>query len=235
MASSKPNSHIVFLHGALGTSKDLGPLMEIFQIKGYKTHTFNFFGHGTGSKNFEDFRVDSFAKALGLFFNSNNIKSSAIFGYSIGGYIALYHKAHFEDSPITSIITYGTKFNWSPKILANEMAMLDPEYIMSKMPQVADSLHEKHGEDWKMVLRSTAHMFQNLERLDGLSKEDLGDIDIPITLVHGDLDRNVTTEETILTSSWLKKGRMKTIVNSKHELDKANLKGLAEIIENTLE
>jgi esterase/lipase len=235
MASSKPNSHIVFLHGSLGTSKDLTSLIEIFQTKGYRTHTFDFSGHGPGSKNFEEFRIDCFAKTLDLFLSSNNIKSPAIFGYSMGGYVALYHKAHFEDSPINTIITYGTRFNWSPKILAREMAMLDPEYIFAKMPQFADSLHEKHGEDWKMVLKSTAHMFQNLERLDGLTKEDFSDIDIPVTLVHGDLDRNVTAEETLLTSSWLKKGKVKTLVNSKHELDKANLKELAEIIENALE
>jgi esterase/lipase len=235
MASSKPNYNIVFLHGPLGTSKDLGPLIEIFRMKGHQPHTFDFSGHGPGNKNFEGFRVDSFAKELDLFLKKNNIKSAAIFGYSLGGYIALYHKAHFEDSPISFITTYGTKFNWSPKILSREMTMLDPEYIISKLPQLAETLHEKHGEDWKMVLKSTAHMFQNLERLDGLTKEDLEDIDIPITLVHGDQDRTVTSEETQLTSSWLRRARVKTLANSKHELDKVNLKELTEMIEENLE
>ncbi len=107
MASSKPNSHIVFLHGSLGTSKDLTSLIEIFQTKGYRTHTFDFSGHGPGSKNFEEFRIDCFAKTLDLFLSSNNIKSPAIFGYSMGGYVALYHKAHLSFKAFKFFICYS--------------------------------------------------------------------------------------------------------------------------------
>jgi esterase/lipase len=73
-------------------------------------------------------------------------------------------------------------------------------------------------------------MMQHLEKLDGLSKEDLESIDIPVMLILGDQDRVVTTEETSTINSFLKFGSMKTISHSKHELERSNLKEIAEMI-----
>lgn len=232
---TKQKHNLIFLHGALGVATDLEPLMENFKDSDYNIYSFNFSGHGKDAQTPKEFRIDVFAHDLENFIVKNQIQKPIIIGYSMGGYVGLYHKANFEDSPIEMIFTYGTKFNWSESAVKKELPLLDPEHIETKYPQFAESLRNKHGDRWKLVCLSTAHMMQNLERLDGLTKEDMNTIDIPVCLILGDLDRMVTTEETHLTSSWLHHSQVKTISHSKHELERANLKEVAKNIIANLE
>ncbi|MGE3610085.1 MAG: alpha/beta fold hydrolase [Bacteriovoracaceae bacterium] len=222
--------NIVFLHAALSTSDELLPLMGMFK-ENCNVFTFNFTGHGKSNEFPNDFRIDFFAKELDQFLSQNGLKDIIVFGHSMGGYVALYHKAHFENSPIKMIFTYGTKFNWSISALSKELPSLDPDYVQQKIPQFAKLLAERHGERWKLLLRSTAHMMQNLQRIDGLTKEDLEEVDIPVFLLLGEQDRMVTQEETNLTSRWLTKAQVKIISHSKHEMDKANLKEIYDIMQ----
>jgi pimeloyl-ACP methyl ester carboxylesterase len=231
----KNKSPLVFLHGALGTSRDLEPLMTLMHERGFETYSFNFSGHGPSAAEPQEFRIDLFAHDLDRFLKKNQLNDPVIFGYSMGGYVALYHISNFEDSPISAIFTYGTKFNWSEKAVSKELPMMNPDYVLEKYSHFADSLKEKHGERWKQLLRSTAHMMQNLERLDGLTREDLSEIQIPVVLILGDLDRMVTSEETHLTGSWIHHAQVKTISHSKHELERSNLKEIADTIEEGLD
>jgi pimeloyl-ACP methyl ester carboxylesterase len=204
--------------------------MDLFRERGYEPHAFSFSGHGINSADPKEFRIDLFARDLDIFIKKNNLNAPVVFGHSMGGYVALYHKANFEDSPITKIFTYGTKFNWSEKSLSKELPLLNPDYLKEKYPSQVEILKAKHGDGWRQLLLSTAHMMQHLERIDGLSKEDLGSINIPVMLILGDQDRVVTTEETSNVNSFLKYGTIKTISHSKHELERSNLKEIAEMV-----
>jgi hypothetical protein len=51
----------------------------------------------------------------------------------------------------------------------------------------------------------------------------------------GDQDRVITSEETHLTTSWLRNGIVKTISHSKHELERSNLKEMASTIMDNIE
>jgi esterase/lipase len=223
-------SDLIFLHGALGYSADLSPLMDIFKEKGFNTHSFTFSGHGQATNEPPEFRIDHFAKDLESFLKNNDFYNPIVFGYSMGGYVALYYQAHFDDSPLKGIFTYGTKFNWSQETVTKELPMLNPEHLMIKYPQFVETLKTKHGERWKQVLLSTAHLMQNLEKLDSLTKEDVADISIPVVLIRGDQDRMVTSEETNLTSAWIPRSQVKTVAHSKHELERSNLKEIAEVV-----
>lgn len=230
----KSKTKLLFLHGALGTAADLEPLMTLLKERGHETLSFTFSGHGKGAPEPSEFRIDLFARDLEQYLKKHHLTDVVIFGYSMGGYVALYHKANYEDSPIQMIFTYGTKFNWSQNAVLKELPLLNPDHVQTNIPNFATILENKHGERWKQLLRSTAHMMQNLERLDGLTREDMAEIDIPVILILGDQDRMVTSEETHLTSSWLRYAQVKTISHSKHELERTNLREMADIIEGQL-
>ncbi len=232
---NKLNKTILFLHGALGTSQDMKDLMGLLLEKGYNTLSFDFPGHGLQSKWPDEFRIDLFARELEKFITRNKLTDVAVFGHSMGGYVALYHKANYPESPVSKIITYGTKFNWSESAVSRELPKLDPAHLIEKFPQYAQSLKEKHGERWKSLLLSTAHLMQHLEKIDGLTREDLSDVQIPVTFILGDQDKVVSSEETHLTASWLHYGKVKTLTHSKHELERANLKELGILIEEALD
>lgn len=232
---SKAKKPIILLHGALGVSKDLKGVADYLTEMGHEPLTFDFAGHGKSSIWPNEFRIDLFARELDKFLQSKNLKNVPVFGYSMGGYVALYHRANFEDSPLGHIVTYGTKFNWTPQAVAKELPLLDPDHLSEKYPHFATALMDKHGDRWKQLLRSTAHMMQNLEKLDGLTKDDLHSIETPVTLILGDQDRMVTTEETNFTAGHLHHVQVKTLTHSKHELERSNVKELANIIHSVLE
>ncbi len=221
---------IVFLHSALETSKELVPLMELFSCRGFDVQSFNFRGHGINSPMPTEFRIDCFARDLDDFLNGHSFEEVVVFGNGLGGYVALYHQANFESPKVKKIFTYGTKFNWSEKSVNKEIIMLSPDFILGKHPQVAADLKQRHGEGWRHLLLSTAHLIQNLERLDGLTKEDVSEISIPVILILGDQDRVVTKEETALMNSWLRRGETKVISHSKNELEKSNIKEITETV-----
>ncbi len=226
----RPIPTILFLHGALGTSAELAPLMHIMEEKGFPCASFNFRGHGKNATMPESFRIDQFAQELEHYLKQHRPKHVVAFGHSMGGYVALYHKANYDDSPFEAIFAYGTKFNWSESSVHKELNMLNPDHLVEKFPAYALALNEKHGENWKHLMKNTAHLMQNLERLDGLTREDLHDIHIPVVLLLGDQDRMVTSEETLSTAAKLPKSQVKTISHSKHEMERANLKEISSIL-----
>lgn len=226
---------LICLHEALGCANDLAELISYLKESNETVLTFNFEGHGTGSNISNEFRLDFFAHDLDRFIQNHSFKEINVFGHAFGGYVALYHKANFEDSPIKRITTYGTRFNWSPKYIAKEILLFDPDHLQLKYPQQVESLKAKHGENWKHLLRSTAHMYQNLEKIDGLTKDDLKEIQIPVTLILGDQDRVVSTEEANLATSMIPRAQLKTLPFSKHELERTNLKELSNLINYSFE
>ena len=224
--------NLILLHAELGIKEDLQPLKELLE-EHLSVHTFTFSGHGNIPSQ-DEFRVEQFSNELSQFIEKNNIESPYVFGHGLGGYVALFNKANDEDSPIKKIFTYGTKFNWSPAVVAKELPLLDPEVVQEKFPHLAALFKKKHGDKWRWLLQSMAHLLQNLHKLDEITAEDLSDINVPVTLMLGDQDRVVSSEETQMAKKNLKLAEIQIIAHSKHELERANLKEISRIIMNDI-
>jgi pimeloyl-ACP methyl ester carboxylesterase len=225
--------NLVLIHSTLGLPQDLDPIRESLSQE-FNIYSLHLAGHGSASTLPKDFTIEQFAQDLDSYFKQHHIDDAIVFGYSVGGYIAIYHKAHFENSPISQIVTYGTRFNWSQEHLSKEMPKLNPDELENRHPEASGLLKEKHGEKWKVLMRSVAHLYQNLERLDGLTKEDLEEIHIPVLLLVGDEDRTITKEESVLVKSWLHSVQVKTISHSKHEIERMNFSEINQILKTEL-
>ncbi|HAX49045.1 MAG TPA: alpha/beta hydrolase, partial [Bacteroidetes bacterium] len=99
---------ILLLHGAIGSQEQLEPLKIELSGK-YEVHTFNFTGHGGSEIPHEPFSIEMFAGDIIDHVNSNDLAGIDIFGYSMGGYAALY-AAHKNPGKIGRIFTLATKF-----------------------------------------------------------------------------------------------------------------------------
>ena len=114
---------IILLHGAIGASDQLIPLGNELKENNFDVFYLNFSGHGR--QNFEiDFGVKQFVDELSSFISKNKLQQPHVFGYSMGGYVALY-LASEKPEMIGTIFTLGTKFEWSPEIAVKEIKMLD--------------------------------------------------------------------------------------------------------------
>ena len=224
--SAPQNSKILLLHGALG-SKDQFKDLTSHLDPGIEVNTFNFSGHG--GKPFSDsFSIEGFSDEVLQFLKENNISETMIFGYSMGGYVAL-NTALKLPQVVRRIFTLGTKFDWNPETAAKEIKMLNPEIIEAKVPRFADALKHRHGADkWKKLLRKTAEMMTAIGNGAVIDETDFSKIKQPVTIGIGTLDNMVTLEESSKIADLLQNGTLQIFEGFKHPIEQIDTKILAD-------
>jgi pimeloyl-ACP methyl ester carboxylesterase len=148
------------------------------------------------------------------------IQKANIFGYSMGGYVAMYLAKHHPEK-IAKVFTFATKFLWNPEIAAKEIKMLDPDKIEMKLPAFAKTLESRHSaNNWKTVLNKTAEMMISLGEKNCLSITDYNSIENPVQIGIGDKDTMVTLEETIEVYRNLKNARLLVMPETQHPIER---------------
>src|SRR3954468_4313950 len=145
---------IILLHGALGSASDLMPLAAALKEAGANVHSLTFSGHGAEAFK-SSFGIEQFSQELESLIHALNGTDVTVFGYSMGGFVAL-HLAAKQPGIIKNIITLVTKFNWSKEAVEKETALLKPDVMLQKIPAYAKSLEDKHGSRWNETVTRTA-------------------------------------------------------------------------------
>ena len=221
--------HLLLLHGAIGAKDQLQPLADAL-TKDFIIHTLNFNGHGGEPGAGKEFSIPGFAEDVRRYLNQQAITSTHIFGYSMGGYVALY-LAKYHPALVNRVITLATKFEWTPAIAEKESAMLNPSVIAEKVPAFAETLQKRHQPgDWKVVLEKTKQLLHQLGENNELSLADYKAIFSPCLLLLGDNDKMVTHAETMAIVQHLPNGKFKMLENTPHPIEKVNVSTLGQII-----
>lgn len=220
--------NIILLHGALGTQKQVVKLKNEL-LTHFNVFTFNFEGHGENMSK-EAFSIELFTQNLEDFIQNNQLENSLVFGYSMGGYVALnYAKKH--PNKLKKIITFGTKFDWTPESALKETGKLNPEKIEEKIPQFATFLEKSLApNNWKMVMNKTAQMMLDLGNSAALQIEDLKEISTPTLITIGTLDNMVSLDESKFATSHLKNAELLELEGFVHPIEQNDLEVLAKTI-----
>ena len=215
-------TEILILHGALGTKDQFFPLKNALGDK-FKVHTLNFQGHG-GNPIEGKFTIEAFAEDVLDYLDANTIESINIFGYSMGGYVALYLAQKYP-LKVGKIFTLATKFLWTPEIAQHEIKKLDSGKIAEKVPAFANLLQQRHSPaDWKEVLAETAEMMTMLGKTKAL---DYSTIHHDVLVGVGDCDEMVTIEETISVFRELPNSKLIVLPQTPHPIEKVSIQRLA--------
>jgi esterase/lipase len=220
--------NVVLLHGALGAASDLTALAESLKSLGIIAHSLSFSGHGTTPFS-AGFGIDQFAKELEDFILKNSLKDVSVFGYSMGGFVAL-HLATQKPELIDKIVTLGTKFNWSKETVDKETKLLDPEIMIQKIPAYTKLLEAKHGQQWKELVVKTADMMKQMGERNFLDAESLRKINSQTLIGIADKDQMVGLDETVSVYKALPAGCMYMLPNTKHQMESVNIGILSRII-----
>lgn len=221
---------LLLLHGAIGSKAQLEPLQDLLNAH-FQVHAINFGGHG-GAAGPGIFSIERFAAEVLAYLDANGISKIDIFGYSMGGYVALY-LAKIHPDRIGSIFTLATKFEWTPEIAQREIRMLNAEKIAEKIPAFASELERRHQpNDWKTVLKLTADMMVGLGNHNPLALEDFKDIQNRTRIAIGDKDQMVTLEETIAVYRSLPHATFCVFPDTQHPIEKINVANLAGALGN---
>lgn len=224
-------SNLLLLHGALGARSDF----DHFQKHDFGTsilHTLDFHGHGEEDGMDQDgFRIEAMAEQLIDFLYAYPQQKFHLFGYSMGGYVALYAASLIPDLCL-SITTLGTKYDWNPETAVKEAAMLKSDEIKQNFPEWAQRLKRKHGASrWERVVHHTANMMLDLGSNPRLGPEQLLKVKVPCIIGRGSKDKMVGEEESKAMASLIPNARYVELEGMPHALEKIPVEVLTKLIQ----
>ncbi len=217
---------LVFLPGALGATANAKPLIEELS-RSYTVQGIDYPGHANSSYSgpisiemLSEFLVEKISK----------LSKPLIFGYSMGGYIAIHATIEGKIQP-GGIITYGTKFAWSEAIAEKETGHLDPEMIEKKVPGFAKYLGSTH-KDWKRLCNQTAELMIALGKDPLIKDEHIGKYSFPLWVLRGSNDNMVGEKESKWASEISSRGSFEMVESWPHPLEKLPAIEMANLIRN---
>jgi pimeloyl-ACP methyl ester carboxylesterase len=209
---------LLLLHGALGSGDNFIEFTQALSGD-YDVYSLNFNGHGNQQLIENEFSISHFANEVLRFLDQNNIDSIAIFGYSMGGYVALYLAKNFPNR-IDSVFTLATKFEWTIESATKETKLLNPSLIKEKVQNL-------HGDSWEKLMNATATLMLGLGVNPALKDDDFKNISIPVLLSVGDKDAMVCLEETIAVYRLIPAAQLLVLPNTTHPIDRIDIVALS--------
>lgn len=208
-------SHLIFLHGALGSCKQwdkfLQPFEEFFII-----HNFNFPGHGNATNVLEEYHYETLSDSVENYITNNKIQTFSIIGYSLGGYIGL--NVALRNIPgFRLLITLAAKLKWNKAIAAKECLKLTPE----KLDPILTKLKNEHGAKFSELLKNTQSILESIGNAP-LRKEQFTEIQTQVILMRGSNDKMVSEEETSDFASESEQFKIFLLHEQPHNIDKMN-------------
>lgn len=220
---------VVLLHGALGAKAQLDPLKSALESSGRNVHSVNFSGHAQVPFSSHGFGIETFARDVVNYLDLHELDTVDIFGYSMGGYVAIW-LARFEPQRVGTVVTLGTKFDWDPLSAEKEIAKMNADKIVEKVPAFARILEQRHGSDWRELLARTAAMMKDLGDKPLLTESGFQSIDQKITIALGDRDDMADRSYSEKVASILAHGRFMLLNNTPHPIEKCDLQTLVKLI-----
>ncbi len=217
---------LLLLHGAIGDQTQFDALRVHLGFTGVRTMDFE--GHGARAMAGRGFRLEHFAENLLAWLAEHSPDEPVdIFGYSMGGYVALLAAAE-APSRIRRVLTLGTKLVWTPEVAAEAAKQLDAARISEKVPAFASALAGRHfATGWERVLGETASALQALGQTPLLTPDVMARVQCPVRLVVGDRDVTVPVEELRDAMRVLPRGEYEVLPNTPHPFERVPLERLA--------
>jgi pimeloyl-ACP methyl ester carboxylesterase len=225
--------NIILLHGALGSSTQLEKLAELLKDK-FNVFLLNFSGHGKNLNPPESFSIDKLGQELNSFIEQHKILDPNIFGYSLGGYVGLY-AATISPVPFNSVITLGTKFDWTDRTYMEQFSFVDSEVLLSKYPAVVESLMDLHGDNWNPLVNYTKDFLVDLGNNPRLDPSALLKLKLKVLITRGDKDKTVFEAESRRIADILPDGKYVEIPATPHMIERVDPETLALVITDFLE
>ena len=224
---SKPD--LLLLHGAVGSSDQFDPILP-FLAGDFQLHRLDFEGHGQSPLRARPFRIEYFAENVLEYLGQSSIGAIDIFGYSMGGYVALT-LASLEPDRVKRIASLGTQFAWNQAVAQRETRLLDPDTMLTKVPKFAQTLADRHtAAGWETVVNYTREMLWWLADHNLLDEEHLKRIRQPVQIIVGDQDNTVTIRESTQAVKSLPHAQAQILTDTPHPFEKVPHARLAQAL-----
>ncbi|MCC6685193.1 MAG: alpha/beta fold hydrolase [Bacteroidia bacterium] len=216
---------LLLLHGALANRRQFTPLLPLLKPE-LKAIAIDFSGHGEKKLAGNFFSLERFCEDM---IEAGNREPVHLFGYSMGGYAALYFAKKYPEL-VLSVLTLGTKYQWNKETAVSETKRLQYDILVEKAPGFITALTEQHAcTTAPELLNRTTGFLTHLGEHDYLRPEVLTDIKQPVCVAVGDRDKMVTLEETIACYKALPKGQLAVLPDTPHLFEKMDMTRVAAL------
>lgn len=225
---------LILIHGALGTASQMEPLVPLV-ADDRDVYVLELEGHGTTPSRTGEYSIERFAQNVRDLMAARAISRASIFGYSMGGYVALYLAAESPEL-VESVTTLATKLAWSPEVATRETSRLNPATIRAKVPKFADHLERSHAGagGWEAVLERTAALMTGLGAQATVDAGLLARIPQPVRLMVGDRDNLVSIDETLSAVRAMSRAELAVLPATPHPFEQARLPLVATMVREFL-
>lgn len=221
---------IILIHGALGAQSQLKALTD--ELSARRKHVFliDLSGHGGKPFRLTGFGIEAFADDLSEFIEANDIDGADVFGYSMGGYVALWLALN-QPHKLGRIITLGTKFDWDTTSAQHEVSKLNPEKISLKVPAFARILEHRHKpQDWRELMSKTSEMMLGLGGKPLLTLENARQITNKTSVLLGDHDDMADASFSKSFALSMPHGKFTLLYSTPHPIERVDNKLLTNLI-----
>lgn len=220
---------LLILPGALGAASQFDELAKLLSVN-FTVYSMEYNGHGKNNREISSLSIELLSDEVLHYVNENQLQNCAIFGYSMGGYIALYLAAK-HPKLLGKIMTLATKFTWNPAIAETEVKFLNPLKTKEKVPAFASYLHQLHGSNWEQLMNHTASLMLQLGTMNILTDALLKQVVNEVKITRGEFDKMVSQEETAHVAQSISNAQLEIFSQTPHPWEKVN----PLLIANTLE
>lgn len=222
---------LILIHGAIGSSKEFDAILPLLNAK-FDVFLYEIPHHGAKKDSTIPFTIEALATDLLTYIEK--LGPAYIYGFSLGGYLAL-SAAQIDEKNIKGIITQATKFNWSVEEAEKEVTQLDLVFLQNKAKGFYTYLSSLHGAYLPELLAKTAQFMLALGKAPALSAESVSRLALPVRLTRGGRDRMVTKEETLQIKTAIKEANYFEVPHMIHPLGFIKPKFTARLIETQFE
>lgn len=178
-------------------------------------------GHGRTNNPSGQLRLHMFAADLFRLYETLEIETARICGYSLGGYIGLAFGIQ-HPGRVHSLLMHGTKFYWTPEAVAQTVRDFDADAILTGIPHWADQLQKEHApangaNGWKQLLAS-AREFIAAMPAEGLTEQSLKLARFPVRVSVGDSDEMIPRAEAERLTAALPDATLDILPDTPHPI-----------------
>jgi pimeloyl-ACP methyl ester carboxylesterase len=216
---------LVLLHGALGSRAQMEALASALAPR-FECHAIDFVGHGASPLT-GPLSVERLVEQVADFVTARALAPAAIFGYSLGGYVAL-QLAATQPSLVRAVATLGTKLEWTPKVAERMAAQMDPESMEARTPKFAAALKDAHtATGWERVCTETLGMLATLGEIPLLTRAAYMAMPQRVRLIVGDRDDTVGLTESAAAYAAIPEAELEVLPRTGHAIARVDVARLA--------
>jgi pimeloyl-ACP methyl ester carboxylesterase len=212
---------LVLLHGSNASGHEMEPLARLLRPH-CELRAPNLLGHG-GRPVPNGYSLEEMSEDLIAWLDAERIGRCDLFGYSVGGYVAL-HAARRRPDRFRALATLAAKFVFDHSAVSHVVHLSQPARLARPEIGRKAEMERAHGSgNWEKVALNTCELFRRLGERPPLGEDDLGHINVPALIISGDRDPLVPEAESRRLAELLPFARLALFPGPAHPLAKVPL------------